>query len=294
LSAKHGLIDASKFIDTYDQRLDEGTARKMNRKVLRLLNRFGKASSVFINLGKDYLPAIEGINRLFRRHRITYAEGGIGLKMAQMKQWLNALSCATARLPGKRPSPSYLYFFPDWDDYVTEPFIHEVGEAGAETPSAKRYAHEVFGPDETPYDGMLVSLAQIYAGKGTLSRLDPAKVDRGALRKAMRIPKELLLFGDCGAFSYAFEDEPPFSPQEAAHLYHRFGFDIGASVDHIPLTEIVIENENGQPIRKALAADERRRRMRLTARNAAAFLATRRRHKYSFIPIGVIQGLDTV
>ena len=30
---------------------------------------------------------------------------------------------------------------------------------------------------------------------------------------------EVLLFGDCGAFSYAFEEKPPFSPEQAARLY---------------------------------------------------------------------------
>ena len=139
---------------------------------------------------------------------------------------------------------------------------------------------------------MLVSLAQLYTGKGSLSRLNPDTVKRSDLRSAMKLPKRLLLFGDCGAFSYVFDDKPPFSAEEAARLYHRFGFDIGASVDHIPLPEIVVENDDGESVRKVLTQDERRHRMRLTAQNAEAFLAARRRHRYKFVPIGVIQGLD--
>lgn len=293
LSAKYGLIDATDLIETYDQRLDEATARKMNRKVLKSLVRFGKPSSVFVNLGKDYLPAINGIDRLFKKQRIVYAEGGIGLKMAHMKRWLNALPSTTATLPGKRSAPAYLYFFPDWDDYVTEPFVHETADDGPELRTTKQYAHEVFGADDTPYDGMLVSLAQIYTGKGTLSRLDAETAERTDLRKAMKIPRRLLLFGDCGAFSYAFDDEPPFSPEQAASLYHRFGFDVGASVDHIPLPEIVVEDDNGELVKRVLTVKERRGRMRLTARNAEAFLAACRKHRYKFLPIGVIQGLDT-
>ncbi|MEK6258270.1 MAG: tRNA-guanine transglycosylase DpdA [Planctomycetota bacterium] len=293
LSAKYGLIDATDLIETYDQRLDKATACKMNRRVLKSLARFGKPSSVFVNLGKDYLPAIEGIDPLFQKQRIVHAEGGIGLKMAHMKRWLNSLPSKTATLPGKRSDPSYLYFFPDWDDYVTEPFVHETAQEDPTARTTKKYAHEVFGADDTPYDGMLVSLAQIYTGKGTLSRLDADTAERSDLRKAMKIPKRLLLFGDCGAFSYAFEDKPPFSPEQAAHLYHRFGFDIGASVDHIPLPEIVVENEKGELVKRILTEEERRGRMRLTARNAEAFLAACRRHRYKFLPLGVIQGIDT-
>jgi hypothetical protein len=293
LSAKYSLINATDLIETYDQRLDLCTARKKNGEVLKALKTVGRPASVFVNLGQDYLPAVDGIDRLFRKARIFYAEGGIGLKMAQMKRWLNSLPYPTANLPGTRQTPPYLYFFPDWDDYVTDPFVHETADEDPAPQKKKRYAHEVFGAADTPYDGMLVSLAQIYTGKGTLSRLDADTADRGDLRKAMRIPKRLLLFGDCGAFSYVFENRPPFSAEEAAGLYHRYGFDVGASVDHIPLPEIVAENEKGEVVKRVLSENERRERMELTAANAKEFLDARRRHRHKFVPIGVIQGLDT-
>jgi hypothetical protein len=302
LSARYGLIDATDLIETYDQRLDEDSARQLNRATLKKLARFGKPSSAFVNLGTDYLPAIEGIDRLFPG-KVAYAEGGIGLKMARMKKWLLALPNKTATLPGQNAARSYLYFFPDWDNYVREPFVHETDdEADATTAQERLYAHEIFGAEDTPYDGVLVSLAQIYGvlvslaqiytGKGALSRLDPETADRGDLRKQMKISENLLLFGDCGAFSYASEDKPPFPPEEAARLYHRLGFDVGASVDHIPLPEIVVEDEKGKLVRRVLTEDERRQRMRLTSRNAELFLAARRQHRYKFVPLGVIQGID--
>jgi hypothetical protein len=292
LSAKYGLIDATALIETYDQRLDEASARQMNRATLMDLARFGKPSSVFINLGKDYLPAVHGIDNLFPG-KVAYAKGGIGLKMTQVKDWLLGLPSKTATLPGRNEARSYLYFFPDWDDYVREPFVHETDDEGDAASQERLYAHEIFGADDTPYDGMLVSLAQIYFGKGALSRLDLENADRGDLRKQMKIPESLLLFGDCGAFSYASKDRPLFSPEEAARLYHRLGFDAGASVDHIPLPEFVAEDEKGDLVRRELTEDERRHRMRLTAGNAELFLAASRQHRYRFVPFGVIQGLDT-
>jgi len=88
VSAKYGLIDAIDRIETYDQRLDKATARGKNTDVLKALKRTGKFASVFINLGKDYLPAVEGIDCLFGANSIVYADGGIGLRMRQMKEWL--------------------------------------------------------------------------------------------------------------------------------------------------------------------------------------------------------------
>ncbi len=291
LSAKYGLIDATDLIETYNERLTKGAARQKNGEVLEVLKETGKFVAVFVNLGKDYLPAIEGIDSLFNKDRIVYAEGGIGLKMAQMKRWLGRLPTKTVSLPGLNARRSYLYFFPDWDDYVMEPFVHETSEDEAFS-QKKLYAHQIYGVEATPYDGMLVSLAQIHTGKGALSRLDPETADRGDLRKQMKIPKRLLLFGDCGAFSYAFEEKPPFSPEEAAEYYHRLGFDVGASVDHIPLPEIIMEDAEGNAVRRELTEDERRERMKLTARNAKGFLAACRQHRYKFVPLGVIQGLD--
>ena len=66
LSAKYGLFDATDLIETYDQRLDEVAARQLNRATLKKLTRFGKPSSVFVNLGTDYLPAVHGIDRSSR------------------------------------------------------------------------------------------------------------------------------------------------------------------------------------------------------------------------------------
>jgi len=102
LSAKYGLLDATELIETYDQRLDEATAREKNREVLKALDALDRPSSIFVNLGLDYLPAIKGIEDLFEKQRIIHAEGGIGSKMAHMKRWLNALPGTTATLPGKR------------------------------------------------------------------------------------------------------------------------------------------------------------------------------------------------
>ncbi len=179
LSAKYGLLDATDLIETYDRLLDQASAQQLNGATLKNLARFGKPSSVFVNLGIDYMPAVHGIDRLFPG-KVGYAEGGIGLKMARMKNWLLGLPSRTATLPGLNVARSYLYFFPDWDDYVREPFVHETAEEADAASQERLYAHEIFGADDTPYDGMLVSLAQIYTGKGAL-RASIRKPPSGAI-----------------------------------------------------------------------------------------------------------------
>ena len=41
--------------------------------------------------------------------------------------------------------------------------------------------------------------------------------------------------GDCGAFSYVREDNPPYSVSQVVNFYDELGFDYGISVDHVIL-----------------------------------------------------------
>jgi hypothetical protein len=286
LSAKYGLIDSTTLVEPYNQRLGPDAARGIRSRAIKELNSIPSPSSVFVNLGKDYLPAVEGIERLFPTARLTFAEGPIGMKMRAMKQWLNALPDGRAPI-GRRPKRSYLYFFPDWDDFVYEPFT---ADDSSSLRGTKRYAHELCGA-KIPFDGILLSLSHLRAGKGLLHRLADDSTGPINVRKALRLPKNLLLFGDCGAFSYAGEPVPPFTPAQAATLYNRFGFDIGASVDHIPLPKILARGDDGSVRKKELGLSTRYSRMYLTRDNAEAFLRVTRQRRYNFVPLGVIQGI---
>jgi hypothetical protein len=292
ISAKYALIDAATIIETYDQRMDAQAAGRMRAKVSAGLRSLGVFSSVMVNLGQDYLGAVDELKAIFPN--ALFARGGIGSKMKDMKRWLRKLPRNTACFPRQRSErQSYLFFFPDWDDFVYEPFVAEQTREHRESGAVrKRYAHELFG-ERTPYDGLLVSLAQLKVGKGALSRLAENEVEARDLRKEMRVPNRLLMFGDCGAFSYAGQKVPPFTPDRAAELYAKFGFDAGASVDHIPLPEIVELGSDGKLTRRKLSSYERRKRMELTEANAERFLKVHREKRYDFVPVGVIQGMST-
>lgn len=290
LSAKYGLIDAMTLIEPYDQRLGKDAARKLNERVLVRLAELPVPRSVFVNLGLDYLPAVAGLKGVLPDSKVVFAPGPIGKKMQAMKEWLEELPCGTAPVRGHAQNGrAYLYFFPDWDDYIYEPFC---ADDSPQAEAEKVYAHELCGK-RAPFDGILLSLAQMHVGKGALHRFGGNGDGPVSIRKKLRVPKRLLLFGDCGAFSYAGEATPPFTPEQAAELYEQFGFDIGASVDHIPLREVPVPQADGSVRREALSESARYRRMLLTRDNAERFLSICRDRKYGFVPLGVIQGIGT-
>jgi hypothetical protein len=290
LSAKYGLIDATALIEPYDLRLNEDSARKMNAQVIRDLKGLQNPETVFVNLGKDYFPAVKGIEQAFPDARIRFAPGPIGRKMQAMKRWLERLPCGTVAIRGT-PSKkrAYLYFFPDWDDFIYEPFSADDEES---IKGKRTYAHQVC-LGSVPFDGILLSLSHILVKKGALHHVTKDEDSKVSLRAHLKLPKKLLLFGDCGAFSYASAEEPPFTPEAAAKIYEEWSFDIGASVDHIPLLEIPVRDPDGTVRKQALSESDRRKRMLLTRDNAETFLRVCREKEYSFTPLGVIQGLDT-
>ncbi len=277
ISGKYKIIDATTLIEPYNERLKKETAQKVRQKVRQHLKKLEIPKSVFVNMGRDYLPAVSCIESLFSPDIIAYADGGIGQKQQKMKQWLEGLPNRTAPVNSQEQSDKrpYLYFFPDWDDYVYEPFhAEETDEIRKSKKVERKYAHEIF-EDDPPYDGLLVSLAQLRIRNGRLSRLD--KKASSNFRDEMQIPDKLLLFGDCGAFSYIDAVEPPLSCEKAASLYNQFGFDLGTSVDHIPISSI--------------SERKQRYRMKLTSEYAKEFLEIHREQQYPFVPIGSIQGV---
>ena len=288
ISAKYGLIDATMLIEPYDQRLDARSAAIISKRTISKLEKLPTPERIFVNLGKDYLPSVQGIQSVFVDSKVEYAVGPIGMKMQAMKRWLQELPNRTAPIKNRSSKKqSYLYFFPDWDDFIYEPFMADEKQV---TLGTRTYAHEVCG-NRIPFDGILLSLSHIHVGKGALHRFANGQERRVRLRKRLRIPKDVLLFGDCGAFSYAGESRSPFTSEQAAELYHKFGFDIGASVDHIPLAQIPVRQDDGSIRKKALSQSARHNRMIVTRDNAQEFIQTCKQANYSFTPLGVIQGI---
>lgn len=193
------------------------------------------------------------------------------------------------------------YFLPDWEDRLDPEFDFEKDSfSNGHKKNAYEhdyYAHQIF--DEPPYDGILVSLA-IFENKISLSQQGNEYQIRGRnnIKKYLKIPERssLEVMGDCGAFGYVKEKEPPqpfYTVENVAQIYQRLGFDYGVSVDHLAVDYIFIKNQKtGRREKKLLSQREKNRRIKITLDNAVQFLDLHQDNNYSFVPVGVAQGYD--
>ncbi|MBZ4418759.1 tRNA-guanine transglycosylase DpdA [Myxococcus sp. RHSTA-1-4] len=187
------------------------------------------------------------------------------------------------------------YFFPDSQDLVDPSFDFE-RERRSTTRKRQRddlYAHEVFS--STPFDGLLVSKGIVDGYGGLGSRYTLAQRHRllrlGAPEffRIDQAPRKLALMGDCGAFTYVKEEEPPYSVDELLEFYGGCRFDYGLSLDHVILL-FKPEADASRDALKALVPKEMQDRRELTLELAEAFLRKHKAGKYTFEPIGVAQG----
>lgn len=172
------------------------------------------------------------------------------------------------------------FFFPDSQDQVdpTFDFITEERSRLRLRHREDLYAHELF--KKAPFDGVLVSKAVLDAGRYSLAQKH--RMLREGVRSFFRISDPgCLTMGDCGAFAYVREEEPPFTVGEVVDYYKTMGFDFGMSVDHIVFGYDATDRE---------VQEDWRYRHALTLKLARSFLEEHQRVGASFTPIGVAQG----
>lgn len=292
LSAKYGLIGGISPISSYDQRMTPDRAAELRPTVMQTLTSFShEHHRVDLILGKDYLQSVDR-DSLVCRGGVHVAEGPIGMKLHRFHDILRECEGRTKKAvvvpePRKRP----LYFLPDWDDFLDADYDFENDRFSAPRGEGRRELHSIslMRPRKLS-DGILVSLAQHLGSKGLLKRMehgDPDALSPRPVRDHFRLLENQWAFGDCGAFSYVAEDSPTISVQQAVSLYDLYDFDLGASVDHIPVPEI----PTAKGTRKLTKA-ERQDRVKLSRANAEAFFVHHRACGARFIPVGTIQGLD--
>jgi hypothetical protein len=292
LSAKYGLIGGLYQIESYEQRMTARRAADLNKSVTSTLCRLTADHSRFdLVMGKDYLPSIDVDSIVGQKVMVEIAAGGIGEK-------LHHLHALLRELPKERKAPQPtlarrqrpLYFLPDWDDFVDSDFDFKTDKfsAALRADRSEKHISSLTKPAQM-CDGVLVSLAQHLGSKGILKHFDSTDAKSLAprsVRKHFSLNTMQWAFGDCGAFSYSSENDPAISVEQAVHLYELYDFDLGASVDHIPLREVIAD---GKSIPLTMA--ERRRRIDLTRDNADRFMNLCRSVGARFIPVGVIQGI---
>lgn len=174
---------------------------------------------------------------------------------------------------------------PDWEDYLDAEFDFDNDKLSAESRKDRKevYAHEILAP-EMPYDGMLLSLAHLLKNKGVLKGESLNGRRRYTIRDRLRLPENFVIMGDCGAFSYVSEKEPPLTPAQAARLYDRLGFDWGTSVDHL-----IFPDRTATPRKQQTFINYR---LELTRNNALKFIDVVKNGDLKIIPVGSIQGVE--
>jgi len=185
------------------------------------------------------------------------------------------------------------FVFPDSLDLVDPSFDFATAERSSDRVRQRddQYAHEVFR--EVPFHGLLVSkaivdgLAGASSAKYTMAQRQ--RLLREGVRPFFRLSEtNLFTMGDCGAFSYVREKEPPYTVEEVARFYANCGFDIGISVDHVILdfNEKYDEALPGLDLVPAMW----RERQTITLELASQFLSLHKRERPRFAPMGVAQG----
>jgi len=293
LSAKYGIIGGLSQITTYDQRMTSDRAAELARTVSKTLQDWSNSHSrIDLVLGQDYLHSIEP--QLFSREVpvMQVVAGAIGRKLSRLHDMLHALNPCKKSPARNLPEPSRpLYFLPDWDDFLDVDFDFEHDKFSSPERAARHEEHSItLMRPQRLCDGVLVSLAQNLGSKGLLKRVgisDQNSLSPRSVRAHFKLRDDQWAFGDCGAFSYVSEEKPTVSVEQAVALYDLYAFDLGASVDHIPVAEFATPRG-----KITLSEDEQRRRVTLTRDNAEQFLKIHRERRARFIPVGVIQGLD--
>lgn len=184
------------------------------------------------------------------------------------------------------------FFFPDSQDQIDPRFDFEF-EKHRPLHVRQRddcYAHEVLDP--APYTGLLVSKAMIdrHGGAGRYTAPHRQRFYREGVRDFFRLDSarggRIETLGDCGAFTYIRDENPPYSTDEVISFYDQNCFDAGVSVDHV-----IPAFEDGASAK--VVDSPWKGRYDLTLDLAQEFLVRHRELGCSFTPVGVAQGWNS-
>jgi hypothetical protein len=182
------------------------------------------------------------------------------------------------------------FYFPDSQDQIepTYDFLTEERSPFRVRQRDDRYAHEIH--KKAPYKGVLVSKAIVdgLGGAGRYTTAQRHRLYRLGVRGFFRLDvgggEPLKSMGDCGAFSYADQPEPPFGPDEVIDFYEGCEFDEGIAIDHVIFRYRAEADVNGGVDAAWVERQE------LNFKLAEDFLERWRERGCHFDPLGVAHG----
>jgi hypothetical protein len=182
------------------------------------------------------------------------------------------------------------FYFPDSQDQIepTYDFVAEERSPYRVRQRDDRYAHEVH--KKPVYSGILVSKSIVdgIAGAGRYTAAQRHRLYRLGVRKFFRLEtgsgQPLKNMGDCGAFTYVAQSEPPYDPDDVIDFYEGCGFDAGIAIDHVIFGYRAEADTSGGAEREWIE------RQALNVKLAERFLKRWRERDCCFEPIGVAHG----
>lgn len=169
------------------------------------------------------------------------------------------------------------YFIPEWDDMVdpnydfltdTHSLEHKVNPLENDA-----YMWDLFGINNVPFDGLLVSITTVQDKKKKY-----AMIKEKGIHNFFGLPKEFPIMADCGAFSYIKEAIPPYKTSDVLKTYQDLDVNYGVSVDHLVVSAFT---------------DQKEERMQITYQNGLeAFGEWKKKYQNDFQLIVAVQGSD--
>ena len=169
------------------------------------------------------------------------------------------------------------YFIPEWDDRV-DPGYDFITDTHSDSHNADpshndSYMWDIFGVENVPFNGVLVSLATIQKNKRKYKEI----LEKG-IHSFFGLPHSFPFMADCGAFSYIDQPLPSYSTSEVLKIYSDLDFNYGVSVDHL-----VVPKYN----------DQAQERMKITYKNGLeAFRIWKKKYREDFQLIVAVQGQE--
>ncbi len=134
----------------------------------------------------------------------------------------------------EKRNSSMFFFLPDWDDRV-DPFFdfeRDIPSSNRDPYEHDAYHYELYG--HLNCDGILVSRTVL---EDSLKKTQKAK--ELGIHQYLRLPLNVPVLGDCGAFNYITEEMPPYNTEELLSYYEELGFNYGVSIDHLIVPSVL-------------------------------------------------------
>jgi hypothetical protein len=189
--------------------------------------------------------------------------------------------------------PKMRFYMPDWDDKVDPGYNFQTDKFSAAheaNPRSDYYMWELFGVENVPFDGVLVSKLQIDSNDRKAR-----EVAAHGVKAYLRLPPEFPVLGDCGAFGYINLDKPPVTTPEILQYYQATGVDFAVSIDHLIVKSVRVLDREGKATKETreLSRAEKEERIAITTQNAIDFWNEwdqNPSYRDAFRPIAGVQG----